>query len=95
MKIELAQPFAANGKVDEFDVKQMKKALNRLGYYQPYEKVGITGIADLSVFDALKAFQKDHGLSATGTAKPDDETVQAINKEASKSPDGQYIYRIW
>ena len=41
MKIELSQPFAANGKVDEFDVKQMKKTLNRLGYYQPYEKVGI------------------------------------------------------
>jgi peptidoglycan hydrolase-like protein with peptidoglycan-binding domain len=79
--------------VDEFDVKQMKKALNRLGYYQPYEKVGITGIADMDVFNALKAFQKDHGLSASGTAKPDDETVRAINKEASKTPEGQYIWR--
>lgn len=93
MKIELSQPFAANGKVDEFDVKQMKKALNRLGYYQPYEKVGITGIADMGVFDALKAFQKDHGLTATGTAKPDDETVRIINIEASKTPNGQYIWR--
>lgn len=93
MKIELAQPFAANGKVDEFDVKQMKKALNRLGYYQPYEKVGITGIADMGVFNALKKFQKDRGLTATGSAKPDDETVRAINKEASKTPEGQYIWR--
>lgn len=64
MKIELSQPFATNSKVDEFDVKQMKKALNRLGYYQPYEKVGITGIADMEVFDALKVFQREHGLSA-------------------------------
>lgn len=93
MKIELSQPFAANGKVDEFDVKQMKKALNRLGYYEPYETVGITGIADAGVFDALKTFQKDHGLSATGVAKPDDETVHALNKEASKTPEGQYIWR--
>lgn len=93
MRIKLSQPFAANGKVDEFDVKQMKKALNRLGYYQPYEKIGITDIADAGVFDALKAFQKDHGLSATGTAKPDDETVNALNKEASKTPEGQYIWR--
>lgn len=93
MKIEFSQPFAANGKVDEFDVMQMKKVLNRLGYYQPYEKVGITGIADIGVFDALKAFQKDHGLSATGTAKPDDETVQVLNKEASKTPEGRYIWR--
>lgn len=93
MKIELSKPFASNGKVDEFDVKQMKKALNRLGYYQPYEKVGITGMADTDVFDALKAFQKDHGLSATGSAKPDDETVQKINEEASKTPEGEYIWR--
>lgn len=83
MKIELSQPFATNSKVDEFDVKQMKKALNRLGYYQPYEKVGITGIADMEVFDALKVFQREHGLSATGSAKPGDETVQRLNEEAS------------
>lgn len=88
MKIELSQPFVANGKVDEFDVKQMKKALNRLGYYQPYEKVGITGIADMGVFDALKTFQKDQGLLATGSAKPNDESVRALNKEISKTPDG-------
>lgn len=93
MKIELSQPFAANGKVDEFDVKQMKKALNRLGYYQPYEKVGITGISDMGIFDALKAFQKDHGLTATGSAKPNDETVRVLNKEASRTPEGQYIWR--
>jgi hypothetical protein len=93
MKIELSQPFASNGEVDEHDVKQMKKALNRLGYYQPYEKVGITGIADKAVFDALKAFQQDHGLPATGVAKPDDETVGALNKEAIKTPNGRYIWR--
>ncbi|MBL8637836.1 MAG: hypothetical protein JNN09_05005 [Alphaproteobacteria bacterium] len=50
-------------------------------------------MADRGVFEALKAFQKDHGLSATGTAKPDDETIKALNKEASKTPDGQYIWR--
>ncbi len=93
MKIKLSRPFAANGKVDEFDVKQMKKALNRLGYYQPYEKTGITGIPDADVFAALKAFQKDHSLSANGAAKPDDETIRALNKETSKTPEGQYIWR--
>jgi peptidoglycan hydrolase-like protein with peptidoglycan-binding domain len=69
MRLELKQPFAANSAVDEFDVRQIKKALNRLGYYQPYEKVGITEVPDSAVFEALKAFQKDHGLLATGTAK--------------------------
>lgn len=53
----------------------------------------MTGIADVGVFDALKAFQKDRGLAITGSAKPEDETVRALNKEASKTPEGQYIWR--
>lgn len=93
MKIKLSKPFAANGKVDEFDVRQMKKALNRLGYYQPYEKVGIIGIPDADVFVALKAFQKDRGLQPTSTAKPDDDTITALNTATSKAPDGYYIWR--
>ncbi len=93
MKIELSRPFALNGEVDEFDVRQMKKALNRLGYYQPYDKVGITGIADEAVFTALKTFQADYNLAQTGAAKPDDETIAALNREIARVPDGQYIWR--
>jgi peptidoglycan hydrolase-like protein with peptidoglycan-binding domain len=93
MEIKLSLPFASNGKAGEFDTKQMKKALNRLGYYYPYEKTGITGVSDTGVFTALKAFQKDQGLSATGAAKPGDETIQKLNEAASQTPDGQYIWR--
>jgi hypothetical protein len=70
MNITLTKPFAANSAVDEFDVNQMKKALNRLGYYQPFAKTGITGIPDAAVFTALKNFQTDQGLRATASAKP-------------------------
>lgn len=84
MKIKLTKPFASNGKADEFDTRQIKKALNRLGYYIPYEKTGITGIPDADVFAGLKKFQADHALPATGTAKPGDETVAALNSEAAK-----------
>lgn len=93
MKIKLSKPFAANSAVDEFDVRQMKKALNRLGYYQPYEKTGITGIPDEGVFSALKSFQKDQGLQATGTARPGDETVTKLSSEAGKKKSGKYIWR--
>lgn len=79
--------------VVEFDVKQIKKALNRLGYYQPYEKTGITGIPDANVFSALKSFQKDNGLQATGTARPGDETVSKLSNEAGKKKSGKYIWR--
>ena len=93
MDIKLNKPFAANSAVDEFDVRQMKKALNRLGYYQPYEKTGITGIPDAGVFSALKSFQKDQGLQATGTARPGDETIAKLSSEAGKKKSGKYIWR--
>ncbi len=79
--------------MEDYDVKQVKKALNRLGYYQPYEKTGITGIPDRQVFDALKKFQEDYGLRATGEAKPGDETIQALSRESDKTPGGSYIWR--
>ncbi len=93
MTIKLSRPFASNSAVEEFDLRQMKKTLNRLGYYTPFEKTGITGISDREVFEALKEFQKDNNLPATGTAKPDDETIDALNREADKTPDGYYIWR--
>jgi SPP1 gp7 family putative phage head morphogenesis protein len=93
MEIELNQPFARNGKVDDYDVRRMKKALNQLGYYYPYEKTGITGIPDAEIFEALKNFQKDQGMKPTGTAKPDDETVDALNEAAAQPKKGRYIWR--
>ncbi len=93
MKIKLSKPFASNSAVDEFDVKQIKGALNRLGYYKPYEKVGMSGIPDTQVFAALKVFQKDQGLQPTGTAKPGDDTVSALSREAAKTPEGYYVWR--
>lgn len=94
MKLEINQPFAADSAADEFDVRQMKKALNRLGYYTPYDKVGITGIPDTAVFNALKRFQVDQGLPATGRVKPDDETIKALSREAAKTPEGFYVWRM-
>ena len=38
MEIKLTKPFARTGGVDEFDTRQFKKALNRLGYYRPFIK---------------------------------------------------------
>ncbi len=66
MKIKINEPFANNGNVDEEDVRVIKRALNWLGYYTPYEKVGLTTIPDTGVFKAIKEFQIDQKLSATG-----------------------------
>jgi len=67
--------------------------LNRLGFYQPLDKIGITGIPDTRVFEALKSFQKAHDLPVTGIANPDDKTIQKLNQESSKTPEGHYIWR--
>jgi peptidoglycan hydrolase-like protein with peptidoglycan-binding domain len=93
MSITLEKPFAANTSVIPYDVRQMKKALNRLGYYQPLEATGITGIPDRVVFEALKQFQKDHNLPSTGEAKPDDKTIELLSRESDKTPFGFYIWR--
>jgi peptidoglycan hydrolase-like protein with peptidoglycan-binding domain len=91
MEIKLSQPFAPNSAAAPFDVLQVKKGLNRLGYYTPLATTGITDIPDTAIFSALKKFQKDFGLAVTGIINPDDATIRLLNLEISKTPKGQYI----
>jgi len=89
MTIKLNKPLASNGGADEEDVRVLKRALNWLDYYTPYEKVGLTTIPDTSVFKAIKEFQTDQKLAATGAVRPDDETIKAINNSVSQKLRGQ------
>ncbi len=91
--IDLNQPLAPDSAADETDVRRIKKALNRLGYYTPYDKTGITGMTDEHLFDAIKAFQRDHALPATGRLKPGDGTLDVLSDALENAPDGYYIWR--
>ena len=93
MDIKITKPLAGDSPAEPFDVRQLKGALNRLGYYEPYEKIGMTGIPDAQMFTGLKQFQNDYGLRASGVIKPDDETQQALNNALSFADDGYYIWR--
>lgn len=93
MYFVLSGPFAAGVTVKDVDIRRMKKALNRLGYYQPPHDTGITGQADRSVFEGLKAFQRAQGIMPTGRAVPGDETTQRLNKSGKKPRKGYYIWR--
>lgn len=93
MPITLMQPVAANSPADENDVRNVKIALNHLGYYQPYEKTGITGIPDRTLFDALARFQSDSGLPATASLRPGDNTHQRLSEEVESPREGKYIWR--
>lgn len=93
MELQLEKELAPNSSVDELDVLRMKHTLNRLGYYSPYEKIGITGIPDSELFHSLKRFQVNNGLPGTGMARPGDETIEALNKAVAEAPDGKYVWR--
>lgn len=75
-----------------FDVLQVKKTLNRLGYYIPLKDIGIPDIPDAGLFTAIKNFQKSLGFPVTGTINPGDATLSAINAELKKPQKGYYIW---
>jgi len=89
MTIELKKPFAGNSPANERDVRAMKRSLNWLGYYSPHKKTGLTEIADSGVFAALKRFQADQNLPATGQARPGDDTIKAINAAVQNKLEGE------
>jgi peptidoglycan hydrolase-like protein with peptidoglycan-binding domain len=91
MKISLSKPFASDSRADAGDVRQMKRTLNRLGYYMP-QKDGMTDIPDRAVFAGLKKFQQANGLKASGEARPGDTTMEKLNA-AQEKLEGTYIWR--
>lgn len=93
MTFKLNTALAMDSIVDEEDVRALKSALNRLGYYMPYEKTGITDMPDTHMFDALKRFQSDHGLKPDGIIRPDDQSFLAI--AAALESDIQGRFYIW
>lgn len=96
MKIELTNSIAPNSATEKLDVLQLKKSLNRLGYYYPHEDIGITDIPDSALFSAIKKFQENFGLSVTGTAKPEDDTIASLNRELAKPQKGLlYLEHRW
>jgi hypothetical protein len=93
------QPFAlktrlsSDSTADPHDVIRLKRVLNRLGYYQPLNKIGMTDIPDKALFDALAVFQRAHHLDVTGKIKPDDLSEKYISFYSTQTPPGSYIWR--
>jgi Colicin E5 ribonuclease domain/Putative peptidoglycan binding domain len=94
MTIILNRTVAPDSAASEADVRILKKALNRIGLYIPDEAVGITGIPDTRLFKAIRIFQGQHNLPATGRIRPDDPTLAALNTRLERAPGGTYRWRI-
>ena len=89
----ITAPIASTSAADPDDVRLVKAALNRLGYYTPYPIIGMNDLPDNSLFTAIAAFQKDHDLAPTGTLKPGDTTIKAIEQESLET--GRRSQYIW
>lgn len=86
MQLNLTKRVSRDANAAPDDVRSLKKALNRLGYYVPDKKTGITKIPDLGMIDAIKNFQRDHDLKTDGVMTPDGPTAKALNAQLAEKP---------
>lgn len=80
----LSKAMGTNYTVDPGDIVNTKTALNQLGYYDVPPHRGIDDWTDDSMFNGIKAFQKDNGLKVDGFMRPDGPTEQAINSSLAE-----------
>lgn len=88
MEVKLNRPFHIDGNVDAEDARAVKRSLNWLGYYTPAKNIGLTDFPDREIFEAVKAFQADQNISATGLMRPDGATINALNENITRKPGG-------
>lgn len=75
--LNLARPLAANVACDGADVHDVKTLLAELGHY-PAPDWGVSAYPDRALFDAIRAYQAEHGLKADGVMKPGGETEVSL-----------------
>lgn len=75
----LNKAVGSNYTVDPGDIVNTKTALNQLGYYDVPPHHGIDDWTDDSMFNGIKAFQKDKGLKVDGFMRPGGPTEAAIS----------------
>lgn len=78
-----------------YDIRHLKTALNRLGYYTPDPKAGITGDVDDGLKDALYAYQRKNGVALLDTGLDEGGTTARLLQEdlAATEDNGTYIWR--
>ena len=64
----LNQTLASNSAADPDDTLNTKRALGSLGYYEA-PSFGMTEYPDEELFNGIKTFQKDNGLTKDGVIK--------------------------
>lgn len=84
-KFSLTTGFSSDSNSNSGDVIKLKTYLNKMNYYKPEPRSETEdkfhGYPNDALVDAIKNFQKDNGLTATGKIFPGDATESAINSK--------------
>jgi hypothetical protein len=98
MRITLETYMPSNGKPstpqESWCVRQIKRGLNRLGYYMPTSGEGITDEVDDNILDSLRAFQLAYTIPAGDRVGPGSLTERVLNEEIDRqNPDALYTWK--
>lgn len=84
-KFSLTTGISSSSNANSNDVIKLKTYLNKMNYYKPEPRSETEdkfhGYPNDALVDAIKNFQKDNGLIATGKIFPGDATESAINSK--------------
>ncbi len=85
----LHQDVASDRSVDTRDIKWLKMALTKLGYYKPDSRAGesdkkLNQYPNQRLFDAIENFRKENKIRETGAVKPGYWTEVKINEALKK-----------
>lgn len=84
-KFSLTNSISSSSNSNSSDVIKLKTYLNKMNYYKPEPRSETEdkfhGYPNDALVDAIKNFQKDNGLTATGKIFPGDATESAINSK--------------
>ncbi len=94
MALDLETYIGREKEADGYDIRKVKAALNRLGYYTPDETAGITQEAEPAFFTALKAFQRQNGIEPDGRIGPGSLSERALN-DAVKTHNVNSLFAGW
>ena len=74
----LNRPLSATSDADPDDVLSAKSAFEELGYYET-PSYGMTPYPDELLFNGIRSYQKEKGLTVDGYMLPEGETEQSVN----------------
>ncbi len=85
---DIRKTIAETVNVNPDDTLRTKRALGRLGYYEPPKShgksIGFTDIPDENLFVGLRRFQQDQGLKRDGVMKPGGPTAIRLGRAISQ-----------